>query len=186
MPDLRGKVVAFGSVDDARTHLAALQLLQDGGLDKTDLSLEVLPLPGSLRHLPDGRAVAQAVMSGSANAGFVDQAAWEAFAEHQEREREPARDKLRIIARTVVLPQRLMIASSKLDDAAAGKVRAFLLAVGTQHPEVLKPLDISGYQVPSEKLLSACRALVPTERPKEPREPEQGDPPPPAEAKAGF
>lgn len=182
VPDLRGKVVAFGPVDDARTHHAALRLLQDGGLEKTDLSLEVLPLPGSLRHLGDGRAVARAVMSGSADAGFIDQAAWEAFAEHEERGGEPAGDKLRIIARTVALPQRLMIASPELDDVTAGKVRAFLLAVGRQHPEVLKPLDVSGYQVAGDKMLSACRGLMPGEKPKEPQEAEEAETPPAAES----
>ncbi len=169
--ELRGKVVAFGPRDDARTHLAALQLLREAGLEPTDLSLELLPIPGSLKHMPDMRAVAQTVINGSADAGFIDEAAWEAFAEHSQQEGEPARDKLRIIGRTVALPGRLLIASPKLDDTTARKVSAFLLATGTKHPEVLEPLGLSGYQLPDDAAITACRVLAAGETIEEPAEP---------------
>lgn len=160
--ELRGKVVAFGPAGDSRTHHAALQLLESAGLKKTDLSLEVLPVPGSLKHLPDMRSVAQTVINGSSDAGFLDEAAWEGFPEHAETEGAPARDRLRVIGRTIALPSRLLIASPGLDEATASRLRAFLLAVGRDHPQVLEPLAASGYQVPDDRLLAACRGLAGT------------------------
>jgi len=172
--ELRGRVVAFGPAGDSRTHYAALQLLENAGLKPSDLSLEVLPMPGSLRHLPDVRAMAQAVIAGSAAAGFIDEAAWEAFPEHDVREGEPARDKLRIVGRTCALPDALVIASEKLDAATAGKIRAFLLTVGTESPAVLEPLAVSRYQAPTAEVLTACRSLAAIEKPSGPENKQPG------------
>jgi len=158
--DLRGKSVAFGPVGDARTTRAALLCLAREGVQQDDLTLELLPTPGSLKHLPDARAVVRAVISREVAAGFLDQAAWEALPEHDDREAEPARDKLRIIARTVALPDRLLVASPKLDPVTVQQIRRFALEVGREHPEVIQPLACSGYCVPTEALLCACRSLT--------------------------
>ncbi len=158
--DLRGRAVAFGPAGDSRTHYAGLQLLESDGLKKADLALEVLPVPGTLKHLPDVRSVAQAVIAGGATAGFIDEAAWEALPEREAKEGEPARDKLRIIARTCALPDALVVASAKLDSATAEQVQSFLLAASRKHPAVLQPLAVSGYQAPSADLLAACRSLA--------------------------
>ena len=163
--DLRGQVVAFGPAGDSRTVYAGLLLLRDAGLRKTDLALEVLPVPGGLKHFPDMRSLAQAVINGSAAAGFMDEVAWDAFPKHADQAGEPARDKLRVLAPTVALPGRLLIASPKLDAATVEQVRAFLLSVGRDHPELVKPLAISGYAAPSEELLAACRSLLPVVAP---------------------
>jgi len=157
--DLRGQVVAFGPAGDTRTHYAALRLLTDAGLKPTDLALEFLPVPHSLKHYPSMRGVAQAVINGRAAAGFVDEAAWEAFPGHDEREGEPAQDKLRIIGRTCALPDYLVVAAPTLDEATARRVQAFLLAVGKEHPEAFEPLMASGYQTPSVEMLATCHAL---------------------------
>jgi ABC-type phosphate/phosphonate transport system substrate-binding protein len=156
--DLRGQSVAFGPEDDSRTHHAALQLLREAGLARTDLALEVLPVPGSLKHLPTAQSVLQAVIRGSAAAGFVDEAAWEELPDTGGPD-EPARDMLRIVGRTAALPDRLFVASPQLDEATADAVREALLRVGTQRPDALSPLGISGYAVPDAELLRACRAL---------------------------
>jgi len=156
--DLRGQSVAFGPEDDSRTHHAALQLLREAGLARTDLALEVLPVPGSLKHLPTAQSVLQAVIRGSAAAGFVDEAAWEELPDTGGPD-EPARDMLRIVGRTAALPDRLFVASPRLDEATADAVREALLRVGTQRPDALSPLGISGYAVPDAELLTACRAL---------------------------
>jgi ABC-type phosphate/phosphonate transport system substrate-binding protein len=160
IPNLRGRAVAFGPPGDSRTHYAGLQLLESAGLKKSDLALELLPVPGTLKHLPDMRAVAQAVVAGGAAAGFIDEAAWEALPEHQAKEGEPARDKLRVIARTCALPDTLIVASAKLDSATADQVQSFLLTAGKKHPTVLRPLAVSGYQVPPADLLTTCRGLA--------------------------
>lgn len=157
--DLRGQRVTFGPRNDARTHLAGLQLLREAGLERTDLALEVVPVPGSLRHLPNARGVLQSVLSGTAAAGFVDELDWDAMAEHDEREGEPARDKARIIGRTVALPTKLLIASVKLEVGDFERVRAALLALADKHTDVLEPLGISGYVVPAEELVAECHNL---------------------------
>jgi ABC-type phosphate/phosphonate transport system substrate-binding protein len=158
--DLRGKKVAFGPARDGRTHLAGLELLKRNGLAKSDLALELLPIPGSLRHFSDTRSLARSVLSGSYEAGFIDEQAWEALPEHDEREGEPARDRLRVVAKTVPVPGRLVVCSPKLPEADGEKVCQFLLAAAQDHPEVLRPLRISGYVKPSAELLDACRRLV--------------------------
>lgn len=170
--ELRGKVVAFGPAGDDRTHHAALQLLQSAGLRETDLSLELLPVPRSLKHLPDMRSVAQTVINNSSDAGFIDEAAWNALPEHATKENEPARSQLRVIGRTVALPCRLVVASPKLDSATIAEVREFLLSADTKHPQALRPLRLSGYQPPTEAILAACRALRPPTSP-------PAEPPPP-------
>jgi ABC-type phosphate/phosphonate transport system substrate-binding protein len=158
--DLRAKVVAFGPAGDLRAHHAALKLLADAGLQPTDLSLEVLPVPSSLKHMPDGRAVAQSVLNASSAAGFVDQTTWDAFPERAGGD-EPTRDKFRVLARTVAVPDRLLLASPRLDDATAERVLAFGLRVGTTHPQVMEPLTSSGYAAPTAELLADCRGLAP-------------------------
>jgi ABC-type phosphate/phosphonate transport system substrate-binding protein len=157
--DLRGQVVAFGPPDDSLTHHAALQLLQAAGLAPTDLALEALPVPGSLKHFPNTRATAQSVINGSSQAGFVPEADWAALPAQDAREGEPARGKLRVIAETTALPARLIVASVKMDDATAQRVREALVSMGARRPAALEPLEIAGYTTPGADVLAACRAL---------------------------
>ena len=135
-------------------------MLKRNGLAKSDLALELLPIPGSLRHFSDARSLARSVLSGSYDAGFIDQQAWEALPEHDAQEGEPARDRLRIVAETLAGPDRLIVCSPKLPEADGEKIRRFLLAAAQDHPEILRPLRISGYQEPSAELLDACCRLV--------------------------
>jgi ABC-type phosphate/phosphonate transport system substrate-binding protein len=158
--ELRGKIVAFGPAGDSRTHLAALELFARHGLKATDLSLELLPVPGSLKHMSNARAVAQTVMNFSSEAGFIDQADWEEFPEHAERRDDPARDRLKVIAETIALPDQLIVASPKLDAATLQKVREILLAADREHPEALAPLHVTAYQAPTAEMLKACALLA--------------------------
>jgi len=154
--ELRGRKVAFGPLADARTHHAGLMLLAEHGLSATDLSLELLPLPGSLKHFPHMRGVAQSVINGSSDAGLIDVAAWERFPESDARPDEPVRDKLRVLAATVPLPDALILRSPTLDDATAGKVRQFLLSAASTAPDALRPLHLGGYHAPTPELLDTC------------------------------
>jgi phosphonate transport system substrate-binding protein len=184
--DLRGRTVAFGPADDARTHQAALLLLREAGLQPTDLVLEVLPVPGSLKHMPHMRAVAQTVMHGSSDAGFIDEAAWESFPAHADDAGEPARDRLRIVARTIAVPDRLVLAAPQLDEASAAKLRSALLEVSANDPAALAPLGYAGFQVPRPEVLAACEALAAFATPPAPETEadEPDDAPPPASAPA--
>lgn len=157
--DLRGRTVAFGPAGDSRAHHAALRLLEAGGVQKGDLALDLLPVPGALRHLPDAGAVVRAITSGSAAAGFIDEADWEALAAQGADPTSADPDRLRVIARTVALPDVLVVASARLDPRLAKRVQAFLLEVQLDHPTAAAPPTVRGYQVPSGELLAACRGL---------------------------
>ncbi len=154
--DLRGRVVGFGPAEDAIVHHGAVQYLQSQGVRLEDLALDMLPIPGSPRHYPDGRATAEAVLSGAAAAGFIDEADWD---ELPEVGNGPARDQLRVIGRTPPLPLGLLIASPRLDSETAQRVREFALQVGMTRPEVLAALPVSGYREPEAALIDACLAL---------------------------
>jgi ABC-type phosphate/phosphonate transport system substrate-binding protein len=158
--DLRGKTVAFGPRDDARTHHAGLALLREHGLEKSDLSLSLLPIPGSLKHLANMRDIAQSVINGSSDAGFIDEAAFETLMQGAEVEEEPARDKLRVIARTMPVPEKLVIRSPKVDQATVDKVTDFLLTAGEKHPEALHALLFSAYRKPTEGMLVSYEQLA--------------------------
>lgn len=143
--DLVGKTVAFGPEGNARTHHAALALLREHGVQRQQLSLELLPIPGSLKHMPNDRGVAQSVINGSSAAGFIDLRAWEQFPETSDDESLPMRSKLRVVAETAPVPDRLIIASPTLDAALTERITQFFVAAGTKHPNALKPLNCSGF-----------------------------------------
>jgi hypothetical protein len=147
--DLRGKKVAFGPRDDARTHHAGLTLLSEHGLEKSDLSLALLPVPGSLRHFAKMRDLALAVQRGECDAGFIDEPAFEELERGSTTGDAPDRDKLRVIARTMPVPNMLVIQSPKADPELAHTVAEFLLSAGREHPEALRPLLVSAYRRPA-------------------------------------
>lgn len=160
--DLRGKTVAFGSSRDARRHTAALALLREHGLTPADLSLELFPVPGSLKMFPKSRDVAQSVLNASSDAGFVDEEDWDQFPQHDDRPDEPSRDRLRVIGRTLAVAERLILRAPPpaLDDATAGAIRDFLLSADRVAPEALKPLRWSGFREPTPELLAECVRLA--------------------------
>lgn len=158
--DLRGKTVAFGPAGDSLTHRAALQLLRESGVAREDLALELLPVPGSLKHLPNYKAVTQSVLSSGSAAGFVDESAWEEMPESGGDMRNPARSQFRIIGRTISLPVELVIASPRLDPATADQIEQFLLRLGKRKPDVARALDVSGYAEPNGQMLAACASLT--------------------------
>ena len=157
--DLRGKKIAFGPRRDSRTHYAALALLRENAIKPTDLELELLPLPGSLRHVADARERLRGVLEGGADAAFIDAADFDDLPETGD-DAGPTRDDFRIIARTVGVPDRIVIRSPKADDAVVAAVGDFLLKTSDTDPEALRPLLISGYQPPTDKLRAACARLA--------------------------
>ena len=152
--DLKGRKIGFGPTNDARTHHAGLALLKEHGIEKNDMSLSLLPVPGSLRHYPTMRDVALAIQNGSLDAGFIDEQAFESFPEHSDLEDEPARDRLRVIARTKPVPDLLVIQSPKAKPEVVEQVSEFLLAAGKTHPEALRPLLLTAYEKPTADLCS--------------------------------
>ncbi|MBK9128411.1 MAG: PhnD/SsuA/transferrin family substrate-binding protein [Phycisphaerales bacterium] len=159
--DLRGKIVAFGPRDDSLLHHGALKLLRDNGIQPSDLQTELLPVPGSLRHLPDARTMAHAVATSQVAAGFIDEDDYNALPEQSTASGETGRQDMRVIGRTMGLPTRLLLVGHNLDPDTAARVQAFLVRVGREQPEVLKPLRARDYRVPTEDVLAACGQLEP-------------------------
>lgn len=172
--DVRGETVAFGPQNDTYTHHAALALLQEHGLEKTDLALSAVPFPGSLKHYPHMRGVAQATMNQSVAAGFVTRSAWEQLPEHAEGADEPARDRLRAVAATKAYPRTLIVASPKMDEATRAAIRDFLLEVGQEQPEVVEPIGIQGYAAADEMLVARCRDMQLADVPSRPERIDEG------------
>jgi ABC-type amino acid transport substrate-binding protein len=168
--DLRGRKVAFGPRSDARTHHAGLALLKEHGLEKSDLSLSLLPVPGSLKHFSSMSEIALAVQKGEFDAGFIDEPAFEEFERGPTAEGTPDRDKLRVIARTMSVPDMLVIQSPKADPETVRTVSDFLWSAGQTHPEALRPLLLSAYQKPTARLCAWSEELTapPASMPGEP------------------
>lgn len=158
--ELRGKTVAFGPSRDGRTHHAALLLLRESGLARQDLSLELFPVPGSLKTFPNARDVAQSVLNGSSDAGFVDELDWEEFPDSPPRAGEIGKSGLRIVASTIATPERLILRSPTLDNATAQRVTEFLLNSGAQHAAALKSMRLGGFAAPTPDLLDASVRLL--------------------------
>jgi hypothetical protein len=158
--DLRGKSVAFGPLRDGRTHHAGLLLLRENGIGKQDLSLELFPVPGSLKTFPNARDVAQSVLNGSSEAGFVDELAWEEFPDEPPHTGEIGKSSLRIVASTIATPERLILRSPTLDDATAQRVTDFLLKCGEEHASALKPMRLGGFVTPTPDVLDASLRLL--------------------------
>lgn len=152
--DLKGRKIGFGPTSDARTHHAGLTLLKENGIEKTDMSLSLLPVPGSLRHYPTMRDVALAIQNGSLDAGFIDELVYNEFMEQGGADDEPVRDRLRVIARTKPVPDLLVIQSPKISPAVAKQVLDFLIEAKLNHPDALRPLLLTAYERPSPDLCS--------------------------------
>lgn len=157
---LRNQVVAFGPEYDTLTHVAALQLLREHGLEKTDLSLELLPIPGALKHFANARSVAQSVANNSSAAGFVAASAFADMPLHSSDASIPGQDEFRVIAATQAYPRGLVIASPKLSAADAAKIRHALLQLAQTNPAALEPMGVTGYTLPPEDLITRCRTLT--------------------------
>lgn len=158
--DLKGKRVAFGPRSDSRSHAAALVMLRENGIGPLDLSLEMLPIPGSLRHVDEPYTIAQQVAGGKVDAGFLDEAVWETLPDRDAERDEPCRSKLRIVGRTVALPDQLIVRSDRLDDAQVKRLQSAFLTLHRHHPEVLARLGYSSYREPVPATIEACLTLV--------------------------
>jgi ABC-type phosphate/phosphonate transport system substrate-binding protein len=172
--DLRGKSVGFGPDGDSRTEYAALELLARHGLRRSDLSLEILPIPGTLKHYADGASAARAVLDGGVHAAFIDEAAWEALPATVASSGEVARADLRILGRTLEVPDRLFVASPTLPEKDQQAIRSFLASAKERAPQVLEALRCAGYAHPNPQLLEACRQIVPRDEPAPAPPPESG------------
>lgn len=150
---LRGKAVVFGPAGDGRTHWAALELLSRGGVRRSDLALELLPVPGSLRHALTPGLALDSVLNGGATAAFVDESAWQGLPPRAaDGESGPTQARFRVLGRTLSLPELLVVASPKADPELADQVARFLLRADRVAPEALRPLRYARFEKPAAEL----------------------------------
>lgn len=162
---LRGKTVAFGPARDARTHHAGLLLLRENGVRRGDLSLELFPVPGSLKTFPNGPDVLQSVLNNSSDAGFVDELYWESLPETADAPNAIAKSGFRVVSKTMPVVERLILRSPSLDEATTQQVTQFLMTAGDRHPAALKHMQYGGFATPSADLLEQCRRLLAVDPP---------------------
>lgn len=163
--NLKGKRVAFGPANQARTHHAGLLLLDKHGVKKSDLKLELLPLPGSLLAVTDPAARLKLVEKGEADAAFVDLAVWEKWTAESAAEADRARAAgCRQLDRTIPLPIQVVVRSPHLDPELAARVQSFLTTVHETNPEALKPLGFKAFAMPNAAELKVCDALMTVEQ----------------------
>lgn len=168
--ELRGKIVAFGPATDGRTHHAGLMLLGAAGVKRGDLSLELFPVPGSLRTYSSASDLAMSILRGTCEAGFVDERWFESLPEDATGGA-LARSRFKVIGKTIALPDRLVLASPKLAQSERDKVREFLLAAHERHLEALRKMGASAFVAADDATIAAVAGLkeanVPMEMPKE-------------------
>jgi ABC-type phosphate/phosphonate transport system substrate-binding protein len=140
--DLRGASIAFGPPGATRTYHAALALLAEHDLAEEDLKFDIL---GPGKHHRNARLRMQLVMEGRAAAAFVDQADWEALPAAEPEDNEPSQARLRVLAQTIPVPQRMIVASPKTDMALVNDTQAFLLRAHQSNPEALQPLGYAAF-----------------------------------------
>lgn len=148
--DLRGKQVAFGDPADDRTYRAPLALLAASGLVEQDLAFDLL---GPGRHQRTARLRLVLLLEGKVDAVFIDEADWNELPATSAQPDEPAQVQFRVVAQTIPVPKRLIVASPQLEAARVEAIRRFLLAADQEHAEVLRPLDCAGFwAVPAEHI----------------------------------
>ncbi len=157
--DLRRRVVAFGPSQDARTHTGGLMLLAEHGVARTDLALEALPTLGSLKSFPDSKDVAQSVLNGSSDAGFVDERYWNALPEHEPDRTRPAKDRFLVLAETEAYPDLIVVASRVLTESERSDIQRFLVDSDEIDSDALRPLKVGSFAPPAEDVLRTCRKL---------------------------
>lgn len=158
---VRGHRVAFGPEGDALTHHAALMLLADAGVRAVDLAKErTVGVRGAeLLHLPRATEVLRAVTTGAVIAGFIDELEWERFVAGPPGSG-PRPEQLRVVARTVALPPRLVLVSAQVPREVRRLARQALLRFGRERPEIFDPLTIGGFVDPEVDALLACDQLL--------------------------
>jgi ABC-type phosphate/phosphonate transport system substrate-binding protein len=164
--DLSGKNVGFGPNDNPRTEYAALSLLENSGVKRSDVAREVLPVPGSLRHYSNPRDLADAIISQKTDAGFIDEIDWEEFAAAPESDRRLAQTDFRVIAATAAIPDYVIVRAPKMDgdmNDRVQRVQQALVEMHRTHPDALRPLNVLGFRRPSAEMIADLVRLAPAD-----------------------
>lgn len=182
LPELKGLRFHFLPEGDDLND-AALGALLEAGVVKTDLDKGLLGLELDTRHISSAEVVKSVVLEGKA-AGVIDETDYEQWPEKGGALLLPiplpSKDQVRVIAKTVLVPNGPFVVSNETPPELAEKVGNYLLNVVSQHKLqnrlVLDPLDYKGFAPPIDRkeyeaFFAICRKLYPPEFPTEEESP---------------
>jgi ABC-type phosphate/phosphonate transport system substrate-binding protein len=147
--DARNELIAFGPAEDSRLFLAAALALDEVGISRGDLKRQIIPVPGSLMHHRNSADATKAVLDGAAGVAVVDSLWFDALPEASPDSMTPSKSRLRVIARTIALPDRVILRSPKIEPGLDLRMREFLLAAHTRHPTAMQRLKIGAFAEPA-------------------------------------
>lgn len=159
--DLRGRPIAIGKAGDCRTHHAAVCLLCTHGVVQEPGPLTLLAPGHQLTHIDDPAVALRDLLAKKFDGAFVDARFWEALPAAP-AESAAGRSQFRIVGRTAALPDALVLASPRADDATLRRVRDFMLGAHQRNARVLAALQIERWIEPDENLIASCREVVRT------------------------
>lgn len=157
--ETRDSLIAFGPAEDSRLFLAAALSLDDEGISRGDLKRQVLPVPGSLMHHVNSAEAAKAVLSGAAGVAVVDSSWYEALPDQNPGAQMPTKAALRVIHRTIALPDRVILRSPKIETGLDLRMREFLLAAHTRHPKAMQRINLGAFVEPTADCVRDMRSL---------------------------
>ena len=138
--------LAFGEKGNARTHIAAAAWIAAHGGS-----------PQAARHVSEPDRLAARVRAGEFVGGFLEEAVWDTWI----RTQSDAAEGLREAARTVALPERLMIASPQLDQPQRAALTESLIGGrGLGWARALSPLGLARFVAPSDDLAGTLAELA--------------------------
>ncbi len=165
--DIKGKKFAFGPREHPVLFAAAAEALNREGIALDDLQKELLPVPGSLQsHVSGQEAVKAVVYEPGTFVGVVDEIAYEKWPETGGKliPLRFSRDQVRVLGKTVPVPEIAFLVSTQCDAKVAETVRRILLEPGGEDGKTLKPLGLArfaaGDAAPYEAFIPVARKVL--------------------------
>ena len=147
--DIKGQRFAFGPRHDPVLHVAAMATLARNGVGVDDLRKELLPLPGSLQfHISSDEAAKAVVYELGIVVGVVSEQDYEQWPEKGGSllPLSFSRDQVRVLARSMDVPEIALLVSNTCDAELAKQVEAFLLDRDAANADMLAGLDIDHFE----------------------------------------
>lgn len=167
--DLKGKRFAYGTHNDLLTDYAVRATLRNEGLPPNELVTELLPPPiaydGRLYAGSEAPAkVALPILRGDVipiSAAVIDEVAWMKLPDTGGNViTGPAKDDLKIIAKTMTVPELVVVAGPESDPSEVSRVRQYFLKEASKDPNVCEQLGVKGFTEPDLEQYSLARLLL--------------------------
>jgi ABC-type phosphate/phosphonate transport system substrate-binding protein len=159
----KSPIQALSEIKNQRFHFlpegsvlndAALGALLEAGVAQAELDKGILGLTLDTRHISSAEVVKSVVLEGNV-AGVIDEADYDKWPKTGGLlllpVPLPSQDHVRIIARTVNVPEGPFLVSTQADPEMVAKVRDYLLNKVSQQKLVVAPLDYRGFAGPIDR-----------------------------------